>query len=87
MDVSAFSRFCLGTERLECDLMQESDGVIVKEHVGPSGDGGMGDCITKVAQVSCTYGQSVVVYLLEEEHNAKRSEGVSGQRCQTKNMS
>ncbi|CAF1853997.1 unnamed protein product [Brassica napus] len=62
---------------------KESDGVIVKEHVGPSGDGGMGDCITKVAQVSCTYGQSVVVYLLEEEHNAKRSEGVSGQRYES----
>ncbi|KAG2287028.1 hypothetical protein Bca52824_046632 [Brassica carinata] len=29
---------------------KESDGVIVKEHVAPSGDGGMGDCTTKVAQ-------------------------------------
>ncbi|KAL0685619.1 hypothetical protein Bca4012_052467 [Brassica carinata] len=41
---------------------KESDGVIVKEHVGPSGDGGMDDCTTKVAQVSCTYGQSVAGY-------------------------
>ena len=62
MDVSAFSRFCLATESLECDLMQESDGVNVKEPVGPSGDGGMDDCTTKVAQVSCTYGQSVAGY-------------------------
>ncbi|KAH0899720.1 hypothetical protein HID58_049288 [Brassica napus] len=38
---------------------KESDGVNVKEPVGPSGDGGMDDCTTKVAQVSCTYGQSV----------------------------
>ncbi|CAN7003749.1 unnamed protein product [Brassica oleracea var. botrytis] len=38
-------------ESLKCDLMQESDGVIVKEHVGLSGDGGMDDCTTKVACV------------------------------------
>nr|VDD10139.1 unnamed protein product [Brassica oleracea] len=29
---------------------KESDGVIAKEHVGSSGDGGIGDCTTKVSQ-------------------------------------
>ncbi|CAN6849311.1 unnamed protein product [Brassica oleracea] len=49
------AKFCLATESLECDLMQESDGVNVKEPVGPSGDGGMDDCTTKfcVVNFSC----------------------------------
>ena len=63
MNVSAVIRFCLATEDLEFNLMQESDGVIAKEHVGSSGDGGIGDCTTKVSQVSCTYGQSVALYV------------------------
>lgn len=39
-------------ELIKCVLMQESDVLLAKEYVGPSGDGRT----TEVAQVSCTYG-------------------------------